>query len=160
MAIIEPLQDSVPSSILGISTTKICGRCKRTFTPSSRHKCCPKCRAGKPNTPCQTCGKKSWAGRCITCANKARTGTGTYRYLNGGGYIETRKNGVRIMEHRVVMEESLGRELLPGETVHHKNGVRDDNRPENLELWVTCQPAGQRPEDLVEWANEIIKRYK
>jgi len=57
------------------------------------------------------------------------------------------------------MKEKLGRDLLPGENVHHINGVRDDNRPENLELWVTKQPKGQRPEDLLEWANEIIRRY-
>lgn len=65
----------------------------------------------------------------------------------------------RIPEHRVVMEEMLGRRLLPGENVHHKNGVRHDNRPGNLELWVTHQPRGQRPEDLLIWAREIIERY-
>lgn len=53
-----------------------------------------------------------------------------------------------IQQHAYVMEQILGRPLRPGENVHHKNGIRHDNRPENLELWVTTQPKGQRPEDL------------
>lgn len=57
------------------------------------------------------------------------------------------------------MEEMIGRSLFSNENVHHKNGVRHDNRPENLELWVKSQPSGQRPEDLVTWAWEIISRY-
>ncbi|MGW3298500.1 HNH endonuclease [Streptomyces rubiginosohelvolus] len=57
------------------------------------------------------------------------------------------------------MEQKLGRRLVAGENVHHINGVRDDNRAENLELWVTAQPAGQRPADLVAWAHEILRRY-
>ena len=64
-----------------------------------------------------------------------------------------------VREHLVVVEDKLGRRLVLGEEVHHINGVKSDNRPENLELWVVSQPKGQRPEDLVDWAREIIERY-
>jgi hypothetical protein len=77
---------------------------------------------------------------------------------NGYVYISTPNKG-NIAEHRLVMEEHLGRKLLPGENVHHVNGVRHDNRIENLELWVVNQPCGQRPEDLVAWAREILALY-
>lgn len=67
--------------------------------------------------------------------------------------------GGRVFEHRLVMERIIGRYLTPNESVHHKNGNRADNRPENLELWVSSQPPGQRPSDLVAWARVILETY-
>ena len=64
-----------------------------------------------------------------------------------------------ILEHRLVMSETLGRPLLKTETVHHLNGDRLDNRPNNLELWNKSQPYGQRVEDKVRWALEILTLY-
>ncbi len=68
---------------------------------------------------------------------------------NGYRYVSIFKKSIAV--HKIVMEHMLGRPLQPGENVHHKNGVRGDNRPENLELWVTPQMRGQRVEDLVAW---------
>ena len=82
-------------------------------------------------------------------------------HIDENGYRRVYMNGSRKMrpEHRIVMESSLGRPLYPHETVHHVNGDRLDNRVENLELWSSRQPKGQRVMDKVRWALEILALY-
>ena len=81
-------------------------------------------------------------------------------FIDEYGYRLIFLNGEQVREHRAVMEQYLGRNLLPNENVHHENGVRDDNRIDNLEIWNTSQPAGQRPEDKLLYAKEIISIYE
>lgn len=122
---------------------------------------------------CPGCGNLmgSTATTCRRCSLAAQT-RGSNPNWKGGksyhaqGYVlrqapdhpRATKNGY-VLEHILVMEETLGRYLLPPETVHHRNGVKGDNRPENLELWTRPQPNGIRVEDAVEWAKEILARY-
>lgn len=87
---------------------------------------------------------------------KAKDGTGT---IEKAGYRIISVNGKAKKEHRHVMEQILGRPLLRSEEVHHRNGMRADNRPENLELWSTSQPPGQRVEDKTAWAIEWLRVY-
>lgn len=76
--------------------------------------------------------------------------------------VQTRTiDGVRTsrMVHRSIVEDDIGRPLEQFEEIHHLNGNRADNRIENLEIWSTKQPKGQRPEDKVEYALEILNLY-
>lgn len=87
---------------------------------------------------------------------KAPDGSG---HINKNGYVEIWVDGVKMLEHRYIMQKHLGRELMSHENIHHINGIRNDNSIENLEIWSISQPPGQKLEDKINWAIKFLEEY-
>ena len=76
------------------------------------------------------------------------------------GHPNAKRSGGWIAEHVWVMSQMIGRPLHPGETVHHRNLIRSDNRPSNLELWTSHQPRGARVPDMLAWCRWFLSEYE
>lgn len=150
-----------------------CAVCGTTTTTRWVGPLCSTCYDRSKFGPCPDCGalRSPSAKRCHACSAAHQRGAPKKRQSKKPrthkpmDYIlvlrpkgHSRKSSSYMFEHRLVMEQHLGRELLPDETVHHINGIRHDNRLENLELMI-IHPLGQRVADLLPWAKGLLKRY-
>lgn len=149
---------------------RTCKTCSRTFWATSKHLSCPACRRKANKIACPQCGQlmNHEYKRCTDCVPRDKENNPHWKggkTRHKAGYVmvlarnHPRASSGYVFEHIVVMEEMIGRRLVDKENVHHKNGVKFDNRPENLELWSRPQPSGARVSDLVAWAITLLKRY-
>lgn len=138
----------------------------------------PTCNKNEPSFPCFNCGitvsvrrvGKKWFIPTKYCSrecsiivhasnlrgrSRPKDGTGK-GWIDASGYKRvSSKLGVEGAEHRQVMETILGRKLKKGETVHHKDGNKLNNNPNNLELWTKNHGYGIRAADLDIWSGTI-----
>jgi hypothetical protein len=171
-----------------MDTSKACRRCRQVKTldnftkdknqKDGKNRWCRSCvhedytaKVARRDHRCCDCGKRTanrTAERCHRCAARHRDRFAKRRHVHTSGYVmlmgrwdhpNATKEG-RLLEHVLVMSEHIGRPLRPQETVHHRNGIRGDNRIENLELWSGDHPYGQRTSDQVAWAKRILMTYE
>jgi hypothetical protein len=136
---------------------------------------CNKYKIGHPRWVCQCdCGnlceyssqtlknktsfKKCKSKKCSCKTRKIIKTKEGYILLYNPNHKNARKNGY-LFEHTYNMSKKIERPLIKNETVHHKNGIKDDNRIENLELWSRNHSPGQRVKDLLEFSKNIISLY-
>ena len=136
-----------------------CKQCRK----ETEYKTCPVCNVCKIHPSTKTC-RACYRDHVSVPENTSGWKGG--RLAENKGYVRIRSKdhpygGLRgyVFEHRLVMEKHLGRYLKKHEIVHHKNGVRNDNRIENLELCTYSQPPGKRVEDLIDWCKEFLEEY-
>lgn len=130
---------------------------------------------------CPMCKEERWMrlsqfkkGEHLSCKRCSKAGVRNPNYVNGRsvskqGYVHvildrhspfysmSISTRGRVLEHRLVIAESLGRPLLRSEVVHHKNSIRHDNRLENLEL-IGCK--GRHNTHDTQHMYELIREVK
>ena len=116
-----------------------------------------------PNYTCAKCGIIFYrrVGRKLSttcCGRECRAAYQRIGNINVGGYKRYGINGKQVLEHRLVVEQAIGRKLLPSEIVHHINGKRTDNRLSNLEILSNAEHTRQhRP---LTWDIEAAKSLR
>lgn len=161
----------------GAVQQKKCPQCLAEFDTKTRTQlyCSLRCQRGarraRSARTCQHCGavyhgldsrQQFCSRRCALLGKRWNRGEQSPNWKGGrtrtsvtNGYVRVRspdhprakRSNPYVLEHILIMEKTLGRFLLPNERVHHRNGRRDDNRPENLELWKMKDPPGVRSSD-------------
>lgn len=161
----------------GCRITSVCCDCGKIFKYKLRYKRCTTCnyyyyKEKQPEIHKQQRKKQAEKYNAKTRIKKGLPidhvfpkGPKGLGYLNKKGYLlvtwRDPEDGKikRKYQHHLIMMNMLGRKLESYERVHHKNGIRNDNREENLELWSITQPYGQRVSDMISFCKEYLEKY-